>query len=390
MLTSRNVLALMLLGLTISCICTEPLQAQVYAARFLRDVNSARANGMGGCVVTTVGEESAYYNPASVGLLHLDKTVSFVAPHSTKWIPELTDDFRLESWSASVCMSRKPFKTPAPEPKTIALGLSYSHTRMSHGTFTRMDEIGNVIGRYENYDAAHCLAIGFGYRHKVHLGLGYAIKFVDQRYSDYGSGPERADGTAHQLGLLLELPLRELLPADLPHDDSLAGRTEVQITPTIAYVLDNLGRGMGYMEGEAYDDFPKMSRAGFSMLVAVVSGSREYCSLRGSLESEKLLVGDEPSQMKMGLEVGIRRALFLRVGKFESEGSNNQVPTYGFGFRLRGLLDGGRQVNDANSDGGFGAYFARHVDLAIDYAKYGNPDDNGLSKTWFYAVSLSL
>ena len=148
-------------------------------AVFLQRVNSAKANGMGGCVVTTVSEESAYYNPASIGLLHLDRAVSFVAPHSTEWLPEVADDLRLKSWSLSVGASRRLLKKSAPEQDNISFGLAYSYASLNYGTFTRVAETGEVIDQFESYDAANCLAVGFGYQHKVRIGFGYAIKFIE-------------------------------------------------------------------------------------------------------------------------------------------------------------------------------------------------------------------
>ena len=394
MLTPRNISVLLLFGLSLVLGTSEPLKAQETAVSFLRIVNSPRANGMGGCVVTMVSEESAYYNPASIGLLHLDKAVSFVVPHSTKWFPEMADDIRLKSWSVSVGASQRLFEKSATGQENISLGFAYSHTALNYGTFLRTSEHGDTLGLFESYDAVKCLAIGFGWQRKVRIGFGYAIKFIDSRLAPQGAGAEAgsgsADGTAHQFGLMVELPIHELTADDEPHNDASAGRTETKITPTFACVFDNLGKDMRYIDADQSDKLPKMSRVGLSVLVAVDSAGREYYSFRGSVEWEKLLVGNSPDQAKAGLEVGVLRTLFGRIGLLGFDEASERLTTYGLGFRLRGFLDAVFQDNAADEDRDFGAYFARHIDFAVDYAKYGSRDGNDLSKTWFYAISVSL
>jgi len=394
MLTSRIVSVTGLLGPILGLGASEQLQAQATAANFLMIVNSARANGMGGCVVTMVSEESAHYNPASIGLLHLDRAVSFVAPHSTKWIPELADDMRLKSWSASVGVSRKLPEKSGPGQDQISLGLAYSYTRLNYESFERTSETGAIADQYEFYDAASCLAVGFGWQHKVRIGFGYAIKFIDSRLGEFGAGMDagsgNADGTAHQFGLIVALPLHEMTASGEPRSDAPTGKTEIEVTPTFACVFDNLGKDLEYVDAAQSDKLPKMRRFGLSMLVAVVSGSKEYCSIRGSLESDKLLVEHAQDEMKEGVEIGILGAFFARRGLMELDGTRRRLSTYGLGFRLRGLLQRATQDSAGDEDRGFGAYLARHFDLTVDYAKYGSQDDNSLSKTWFYAISMSL
>ncbi|MCX6833541.1 MAG: hypothetical protein NTW07_00155 [candidate division Zixibacteria bacterium] len=394
MLTSRNVFALALLGLILDLGVSETLMAQESAVSFLRITNSPRANGMGGCVVTMVSEESAYYNPASIGLLHLDRTVSFVAPHSTKWLPEWTDDMPLKSWSASVGVSRKLLEKSGPGQDNISLGLAYSYTRLNYESFERASETGASADQHESYDAVSCLAVGFGWQHKVRIGLGYAIKFIDSRLGDSfpGMGPAsgNADGTAHQFGLMVALPLHELTFGDEPQSDAPTGKTEIEITPTFACVFDNLGKDLEYADAAQSDKLPKMRRLGLSLLVAAVAENSEYCSFRASWESEKLLVGHARDQMKAGVEIGILGAFFARSGVQELDGVRSKLSTHGLGFRLRGLLPGASRDDAGNDDRGFGAYLARHFDLTVDYARYGSKEDNALSKTWFYAISLSL
>jgi hypothetical protein len=349
---------------------------------------------MGGCVVTMVSEESAYYNPASIGLLHLDKTVSFVVPHSTKWLPEEAYDLRLNSWNVSVGASRRLLKKSTSGQDNISLGLAFTHTTLNYGTFVRTGETGNVIDQFESYDAANCLAVGFGYQHKLRIGFGYAIKFIDSRLGVMGEGMEAgsgvADGTAHQFGLMVELPIHEMIAGDAPRNDTSNGHTELRFTPALACVFDNLGKNMTYIDAAQSDELPKIRRVGLSMLVAAASGSKEYCSFRGSLEWEQLLIGDSPVLAKAGVEIGILGAFFARRGSLELDGTGSKLSTYGLGFRLRGLLRNVTEDKAGYEDRSFGAYFARHFDVAVDYAKYGSQENNSNSKTWFCAISVSL
>lgn len=204
------------------------------------------------------------------------------------------------------------------------------------------------------------------------------------------AGSGNADGTAHQLGLMVELPIHKLIACDEPQAEPSAGRTEIEVTPAFAYVLDNLGRDIRYIDAAQSDELPRMSRTGLSVLVAAVSGDKEYCSIRGSLEWEKPLIGDSPVLARAGVEIGILGAFFARRGLLEFNEVDSRLSTYGLGFRLRGLLNELLQGNRADDSCSLGAYLARHFDLAVDYAKYGSQDGNAFSKTWFYAISVSL
>ena len=363
--------------------------AQVTALDFLRLVNSARANGMGGCVVTLVSEESAYYNPGSVGLFHLDKVVSFVGPHRTKWFPELADDLRLTSWSASVGGSSRMFRKPGQGRDNLSVGVAFSRTRMSYGTYTQLDEIGNIVGEYEPFDAANCLAIGFGWERTVRIGLGYAIKLL---HSDLGHPQvgRSADAVAHQFGVLVEVPMYDLVKQDSSNESLASDEAQIRVTPTIAYVLDNVGNGITYREATRTYKLPKMSRLGVSIRGALASYRKEYCSLRGSVQIEKPYVGEHHRLANLGLEAGALKSFFVRIGSTEVEGAKDNLFTWGLGFHLGGLFDW-CGVRRCGEDGhGFRAYLARHFDLAVDYAKWSKVEDNQWSNTWFYAVSLSF
>jgi hypothetical protein len=341
-----------------------------------------------------VNEESAYYNPASIGLLHLDKTVSFVVPHSTKWHPELADDLRFKTWGASVGGSYRLIARSAPERFNISLGTAYNYARMHYGTFLRTNEHGDTLGLFESYDAVRCYAAAIGIDYYLHVGIGYAVKKIESKLSPQGAGAERGSGSAkadaHQYGVIVELPLNELLMEYPRPPDSLNGRIELRLTPSFAYVMDNVGDNISYVDAAQSDPLPKVRRMGVSILGAVAAGGKEYCSFRGSMEWEKLLVGNSPDLARGGLEIGILGAFFVRRGLLELDEVSDRLSTYGLGFRLRGLLNVVLHDNPASDDRGFGAYFARHFDLAVDYARYGSRDDNALSKTWFYAISMSL
>jgi hypothetical protein len=64
--------------------------------------------------------------------------------------------------------------------------------------------------------------------------------------------------------------------------------------------------------------------------------------------------------------------------------------TYGAGLRLRPLFERGSPGGGSTGVSGVGDYVRRNIDVGIDFARYASQRGNGYSKTWFYAISLSI
>jgi hypothetical protein len=366
-----------------------------YAVSFLRTVNSAQANGSGGCVVNLVNEESAQYNPAALGLLHLDRVASAAIPVSTNWFPVIgDDDLRLKSWNAGAGASYRLLTGNSGGRMNFAVGLAYTYTKLEWGTFVRTDEFGNPLGTFEPYDAAKGYAIGAAFDYYVRVGFGIAFKSIESRLVDLGPGmvmgEAAAEGDATDYGFLVEVPVQRFFSDGIILNSAAEQPMKLSLTPSVAYVRANKGDDIAYIDAAQSDPLPEMSRLGFSLLAELHRNSRDVFSLRGSHETEQLQLGSRPKITKLGVEVGGFGAFYLRLGSFQDEGVDVNVGTRGFGFRLRGVLDWMGVTERAETMTGLKKYLLSHADLSFDYAKWGEAEGWAVGNTEFWRLAISL
>ena len=202
---------------------------------FLDLVNSARANGMGGCTIDLVSEESALYNPAGVGLFHLSRTIAIAWPQSTKWLPTLTDDLRLKSYTLSAGMSSQRLHWVKDPLLNVSLAFAFSRLELDY----RSPAIPYVSRERTQCDRADCYTIALGADYLIRVGIGYTYKRITtgimdspDSYSSY-SVPNGED-----VGITVELPLWRVWRSKHPQK-LLEPPPAVQITPRYTYVIAN-------------------------------------------------------------------------------------------------------------------------------------------------------
>jgi len=360
------------------------------AVLFLRIVNSPQANGMGTCVVNLVNEESAYYNPGTLGLFHLDKVVAVTFPNSTKWFPDLADDIRFKTWHAGGGVSDRLVTGRTGGRFNASLGLAYSYVRFDYGEFTRVDPYGQVLSTYETYDAAKCYTVALGVEYYLRLGVGCTLKKIESKLAEQGAGAETtpgfARGDAHDYGMIVELPVDRWFTNGIILHDSPGGRLDLRVTPSFAYVRSNVGDDMEYIDAAQSDPLPKMSRMGFSVAGALDWNERECLAIRGVVESETLLLGERPKASKRGVELGALGIAYFRLGDNDDEVPDSDLPTWGFGFRLRGVIQWLRLTERLAFARGIPGYLARHFDLSFDFARWRGAG----GKTQFMRLGLSF
>ena len=106
---------------------TAPTESSITSAgvSFLTIVDSPRGNGMGGCVVNLVDEQSALYNPGALGLFHLDRTLAISVPYKNKWLPDLADDMYIRTQGLSGGLSYDLLQPDNSSVLNLSLGLAY-------------------------------------------------------------------------------------------------------------------------------------------------------------------------------------------------------------------------------------------------------------------------
>lgn len=352
---------------------------------FLLVSNSPRINGMGGCGIALMDEQSALYNPAALGVFHLDKVFAVSSPSTTDWMPLLKLDMRYKTFNISIGGSTK-LLYPESE-RHLSLGLAYGIKRIDYGADYATDESGIIIDTIFPEEKVEYLSLGVGLEHVVRLGAGFTVKKIHSDLTESGVGIEYGDiwwkGTAYDMGIYADLPLGHLISGDSTAD------MYIDITPALAYVYANRGEDIMYIDAAEADPLPREHQISLSLYGGLNTRTITLLSGRLAWEHERWAISGAADPInKYGLELGFGNALFLRGGYHNNDPGKMNYTTFGIGLSLHGILRflaRDRRREDAPTL----YYFMTHADLAIDYARYFG-DKEAYDGTNFLKFSLSF
>jgi len=378
---------------------TEKTAVSKAGVLFLRLVNSPRANAMGECVVNLVDEQTLLYNPATLGLFHLDKTFSLSFPNKTKWLPMLGLDLSFKAWGLSGGGSYKLLHPNEKSRFNLSLGLSYFQTKLDYGTIVRMDELGQLQSPFHSYEASDNFSIGLGFdfRHLFRVGVGYTYKKINSHLaprdsvSRPGEGKGEGKAKAHDFGLIAELSLHQLMPHKITLGQSEKYYLHFDVTPSFAWVNANVGDDISYKGTEKGDPLPKIRRTGFSLYLAANVSNSALFSTRFIKEVEKDLVETDEKVSKTGFELGLLNIVYFRKGRFKDEPANRDVKTSGWGFSSKGIVSWLYTLDIIHIENKLLDRFVRNLDFSYDYAHYDDQrEDEILSDTKFFKIDFSF
>ncbi|MBI5266043.1 MAG: hypothetical protein HY851_02310 [candidate division Zixibacteria bacterium] len=364
-------------------VVSASIQSLVFSA--FDYVQSARANAMGGCVITNVDEEAALYNPGAMGVFHLNRAMSLTIPIRTTLMPEFSDDTRVSALSASGRIPARWLGQRKTAPSKFSLSAGFSQLKLQWSYYSRW--YGITMSGY--YERASNFTIAAGYQNGARIGLGLTYKHLKAVIPAVGAGSQvggtfSSTGWAYDLGLYADIDL-----ADLHGQRQAAGGSRFSLVPAIAFVRANAGGDhFAYLDVVQEDPLPEMNRYSFSIKIVEARGSAEIKSLRLVYEREDWMVPYHKD--KVGAELGLLGALFIRAGYLGDGTKYLDLFTYGGGFSFAGLSrwlreGGNRSSNQPASNG-----FWERLDLKIDYSRYGSDDTQFQQKTTFFKLCLSM
>lgn len=361
-------------------------------ALFLLITNSARVNGMGGCALNVVDEQSPLYNPGALGLFHLDKLFSVSFPNTTDWLPQLDSDMKLKTFTISGGASSRHFGAEWGGPD-IALGFAYSSLKMDYGNIIAVDEFGNYLNTVNPIDEADYYSAGIGFDYYARLGIGVTTKKIKSATPVYNPDLEpildTAEADGYDFGLILELPVAELVQRVLQPIGSATSDYGVAFTPSFAYVYSNGGTdSLSYIDAVNPDPLPRMRKIGVGGYGALTYKSTDIFSLRMCWERDRWEIGVPYTIYRQGGELGAMDAAFFRFGSYADAAGQEDYNTYGFGLSLHGIVKW-LLLTQPEIDNRILRYLATHVDFTVDYAKYYGIESN-LNKTTFTNLTISF
>jgi len=349
---------------------------------------------MGACAIDLVNEESGLYNPGGVGLFHLGRTIAVAWPQSTKWIPTLTPDERLKSYTLSAGMSSQRLHWGKDPLLNVSLAFAYSRLELDFGT-------GAIVSRAR--DRADCYTVAIGADYLIRVGIGFTYKRVTEDVTEswYPEGPGYSSSfvaNGRDVGITVELPLWRVWHLKHPQK-ALEPPPAVEITPRCTYVIANRGTGSETASGNdpvSESDIPLsgVSRKSLSLHASYTKNDLALVSviLAGEIEKERF---DGDKIQKRGVELGIFEMVYGRVGNLKDDrlgGSDTDINTLGFGFSLNGLIKYTRIIERVHPSQTRLRWLLANLDVRFDYARYGG-DENQLIyayNTKFYKLTISL
>ncbi|MBI5266044.1 MAG: hypothetical protein HY851_02315 [candidate division Zixibacteria bacterium] len=338
-------------------------------------INSARANGMGGCVTTIVDEQSALYNPAALAVFHLDKSVSVAFPSTSEFVEGYSGS-RLGSWSMGAgvsTISLFPGRRGSPH---MSIAAAYSQLTL----------------RSNQYSRSHSL--GFAIDYFIRLGVGYSYKKLKVGLPTYFDDGYYDNGRSHDWGFYGDIDLMHISRNPRTFD-STGNKAGLSFIVAFAYVRGNAG-GIEVTGPHSYfrNEHLEYRRSGQSIAVSKWSRRGELVSFRLVRESEEQGSFKPPGELmprleNWGGEFGLFGAAFLRLGHMESwffENPGTNMIGFGFSFAsaYRWLIAPG----NASTATGM-ARLINRIDIRADFSNYTG--DKFFASSWHtFNLTMSL
>lgn len=360
-------------------------------ALFLLIHNSARINGMGGCAINVVDEQSPLYNPGALGLFHLNKVFSVSFPNTTDWLPHYAIDLKVKTFAISGGASTRLLGSGIGR-HNIGIGLAYSSSRFDYGEIVQTDQYGNVIGSQYPIDKADYYSAGVGIDYYARLGIGVTKKKIETEMFGVDQAANlvavSVDADAYDFGMILELPVADLVQQVLQADMSSSSDYQIAFTPSFAYVYSNSGDSLVFKYAQNAYPLPRMRKIGVSGYGALAYKSANIFSLRMCWERNRWEIGTPYKIYLQGGELGLMDAAFFRFGSYADIDGQVAYNTFGVGLSLHGIAEW-LLLYRPEIENGILRYLATHVDFTIDYAKYSGID-SALDETAFTNLTLSF
>ncbi|MCI0514879.1 hypothetical protein L0128_16820 [candidate division KSB1 bacterium] len=269
---------------------------------FLSISPSPSANGAGNCYSLNFNTDpmAIFKNPASLGFLasRCQASAAFY-PQKIQWLPQFTESL---TYDAQVYMTGLNFQPILKIP--CALGFSYQRIDFDlGGQFLTNETSPEPIGVFHAYNKANGFSTALAFYYYLHLSIGYAHKWMESQL-----GPliqentwhdVKANPSAYDWGVILELPVFDLISKQHPAACLFAGRLQPRLDLSTFYAHTNHGDRVIYIDASQADPLPRTVHTGVNLHLGLeYRGAQSATQLLGfkwAREAEDLLVAYQPS-----------------------------------------------------------------------------------------------
>jgi len=333
--------------------------------------HSPRADAMGGCAMTLVDLNAALVNPASLGILHLDKYFVCELPNKTNYFE--STNFLSYAISGGYAFNLAP--KDSLYDRKLSLSAAYHHNKLETDwiEFTSTGGSDTFVARFIDKLKAYSVAVG--YESGVKLGFGFS-------YKEYCTNLKHDDGPVDEIGKWNTANYSAA--CQLPHTVSLSKKSDSSLSKKVTLdIMPSLAAMFSYGTGSTigFEKSPNTKRFGLSLHSGIKINDRTIISITPAFEFLKYDYkeyysypdaqfisrhGSEDWIYKYGAEIGALDAFYFRIGKWQKEIDGSGTIGFGISFGdLTRLLFDRYKVNPDND---ILRYLVNNMDITYDYA----------------------
>jgi len=367
-------------------------------------------NGMGGAAATLPSTDAAstIANPAQLGLFSLHNlfSASTYSPR-TDWLPGFFGGLSNQpTISTSAVNGGVNLKTLLSLPFEAGLGFGYSRTFLDLGNFIVTNSFGpQPLGTFSMNDTYVNYSVGIGLEYVVRLGIGMNFKRITSTMPGLGPGglfgPLSATPHATDFGILLEIPVADIVSKSSGERITVAKGIEPFLNLTADYVISNVGDNVVYEDYMQPDPLPRTAVIGLGVAAGLSAkagnadwrlvsfalvrqaedglvirhddGTFEFKGGLGDLSiGDNLLVGRATGfvLIRKGWEIGAAEFLYIRGGSVVGDGYD--YSTSGYSICVGGLFRALEFASPELAGTPWIAFIGDHIDLQYHSASYAS------------------
>jgi hypothetical protein len=329
-------------------------------AQFLELTPSVRSLGMGEVGAALSDHQSAYSNPATLGLSG-DYTLSFsFRPLQTDLGYSGSDvNYQYLNLSSKVATFSNGWSMHA--------GLLWGH--LGNGSmieWTYQEGTYEGTGReFTATDNTYGVTVALSKSSPLSFGFGGTVRYVEENSNDYS-----ADGVAFDLGGVVRIPLSETVENN--------GNSNPRTSLTAGASLKNWGPDLKLVDKE----YPLPSAFRFGLALETHLSDFSFTVAVEEKTSTKLKEGEA----SIGLESGLRDAIWLRIGSAGNSYQDN-LTTFGASVSVRGFLT---RIISPSGQASSGQGRFHRLDLIASYASSVEDDQAFGSGVDYFQLELVL
>jgi len=428
------------LAFLICCPCVLLSQGTVYVPPAMEELNipaSPAAQGMGGsaAILPSIDATATIDNPAQLGLFSLAHTfgATMLAP-KTAWFPSYQYQPYDPRWTLDVSAFNAGFNLAdaVSIPVPLSIGLGYARSIFDLGYYLTPPP-GAVAffppGAYGTHPVARTeiFSLGIGVDYWIRLGFGVNFKhiFEDDYAFDNPSGSvvSSSSAWAHDIGLLLVVPIADIVSRASGRDLDLVKGLSPQLNLSTGYVLANVGREIREPGSTVDAPLPRKARLGLGLEASLKTtlGASDWKLISASIvrqaetdlwhrraDGTVLPYGDGAGAInflqnvvggkytgnvwvRKGWQLELGECVTIRggsVGIGASEVSYMlDYETRGYSLSLAGLLRAFEYISSTVAGDSWLVFIANHFDLQYSRGTY-EISDNPIDGTSFQAFNL--